>query len=789
MRVACNHVNTGCTCRDREGSVTLAAATGGDDVARLMAVIRRQRRELDEARAQAAARSVVDLARGMLMEQLSCSPAEAAEQLSHLSSESGTTVAELAAQITGQNAPPATGSTRGEPVSSPAAAPRVGLARAAAESAPDGAGIAAALLEEALAPVGAAAVALWLMEPDGGLVLAGQAGFDPDEASRWRRVHPEMRVPALLAARDGTECWWPRGRPATEDAPVIGRCPDGARVVLPLRGHRAAVGAVEICWPQPQRSFPAAVRRQLAALAEVAGQALGAGLPDADLEAGYRQSWVLGLLDGLSESVLVAGAVRDDDGQLTDFRIDHLSDGFRDPAGRTAAELAGRPLLEVYPAMALADALFDRAQQVLATGQPQHIPAKIVTGQFPDVPAAPMMEIRIARLFDSVVIAWRRADEAERLAAMLEHAQRLGRLGGWEENLISGQLSWTDPTFALFGLQPGAAIQLADLHTRVPADDLPELERFRDTLLGEKRQAAAVFRIVRADDGAVRQLRAFAEPVTDPAGTLVALRGAYQDVSADYNAQVAFAATRERLADAEVRAEEDRLLALRLQQAITPRSAQPVEAGLDVAVRYRPAGPGTLVSGDWYDTALLPNKDVLLVVGDIAGHGLSAVNGMVTMRNSLRGLAITGAGPAALLGWLNSMACHMTDGIVGTVICGIYNPPSRTLRWARAGHLPPILVRDGKARLLTLPRGLLLGADPDTSFRELRTSLRLGDTLVLFTDGLVERRDQAIDDALDSLLEIAARPGADIAEYADRLLANGSSDTDDDACLVAVHIR
>jgi serine phosphatase RsbU (regulator of sigma subunit) len=324
----------------------------------------------------------------------------------------------------------------------------------------------------------------------------------------------------------------------------------------------------------------------------------------------------------------------------------------------------------------------------------------------------------------------------------------------------------------------------------VPADDVPGVERFRDTLLREKRATAAAFRIIRADDGSTRQMRVFAEPVTDPAGTLVALRGAFQDVSAHYHTQVALAATRDRLADTEERAQEEHRLALRLQQAITPRSARPVEAaGLDVAARYRPAGPGHLVSGDWYDTVMLPTRQVLLVVGDIAGHGIDAVTGMVALRNCLRGLAITGAAPAALLGWLNGVACHLTDGIIGTAICGLYDPASRTLRWSRAGHLPPVLVRDGRAAELSLPQGILLGADPDASYEEVTTSLRPGDTLLLFTDGLIERRGDPIDESLRSLLRIASRPVADVARYADHVLASAASDTDDDACLVAVHLQ
>jgi serine phosphatase RsbU (regulator of sigma subunit) len=400
---------------------------------------------------------------------------------------------------------------------------------------------------------------------------------------------------------------------------------------------------------------------------------------------------------------------------------------------------------------------------------------------------------RIARLYDGVAIAWRPADDTGRLATLLQHAQRLGRIGSWEENMRTGEVHWTEPTFALFGQAHGIPVPIAELHSRVPAEDVPVVQGFRDTLLTERRESAAAFRVIRPDDGSVRQIRAYAEPVVDPAGAVVAVTGAYQDLSADYHTRVAFAAAREQLADTEERAAEEHRLAMHLQQAITPRSAEPVAAaGLDVAARYRPSGPGSLVSGDWYDTVLMPSKDVLVVVGDIAGHGLDAVTGMVTVRNGLRGLSITGAGPGTLLGWLNGAACHFTDGIIGTAVCGLYNPTDRTLRWARAGHLPPILVRDGEACTLPPPHGLLLGADPDAKYAEATTPLRLGDILLLFTDGLIERRDKPIDDALDTLMQIASEaagaPG-DIGSFADRVVAEASSNTDDDACLLAIRVQ
>src|SRR5262249_23446154 len=139
--------------------------------------------------------------------------------------------------------------------------------------------------------------------------------------------------------------------------------------------------------------------------------------------------------------------------------------------------------------------------------------------------------------------------------------------------------------------------------------------------------------------------------------------------------------------------------------------------------------------------------------------------------------------------WLNSSACHLTDGLIGTAICGLYAPATRSLRWARAGHLPPVLVRGGTAEQLPLPDGLLLGADPDAEYAELTTQLQPGDTLLLFTDGLVERRDESIDDALSALIRLASRPVDDVSRFADQLLASIASNTGDDACLVAVHLH
>jgi hypothetical protein len=737
-----------------------------EEIGRLTALAGWQRGELDRLRAQAAARAIVERATGMLMERLGCPAADARQQLARLAADAGVSQAGIAADIAGESLVDVPAPVRRRTV----------LADAAMAGAPEATGLAEALLAEALSADGAEAVAVWLLAPDGGIELAGEAGFGSREAARWRRIPPDVPSLPLRAVRQDAEIWWPAGRPPGDNSVLIGQHPGCARAVVPLRHHGSCLGALEVCWPAALSEFPASARRQLPALAGPCAQALSAGSPPGTPVPGYSSAWVFGLLDGLFEHALFARAARDG------FMIEWANQGYRDPVGRTAADIAGRPLLEVYPEAAAAGGLLDAASQVLASGEPRRIGGVAITG-------GDVVEASLAPLFDGVVIAWRDVGGAERLTALLEQAQWLGRTGGWEENLITGQVDWTASTFSLFGLSPGRPVRLADLDQCVLAEDVPAVRAFRDRLTRQTGPVTAAFRITRADDASVRQLRAFAQPAVVRGRTVVAVRGAYQDVSAQYHTQVAFAVAKEQLAGTEEWAREEHELAVRLQRAITPQASQPVEAaGIDVAARYRPASQHHLVGGDWYDTVLLPDKSVLLAVGDVAGHGIGAVTGMVALRNHLRGLAVTGAGPGTLLTWLNSAAFHLA-GVMATAICGIYEPHSRTLRWARAGHLPPLIVRDGTVDIPSPPNGVLLGADPDASYQEATINLRLGDAVVLFTDGLIERRDQPLDNALEHLARLAGRSFTDIGQFADHLLGSAPSDTGDDTCLVAVSIR
>jgi serine phosphatase RsbU (regulator of sigma subunit) len=788
------------------------AAGGDDDMLRLVAVIDHQRRELDRILGAAAEQSVVAMARGVLMERLGLSSAEAASQLAGLAAATGVSLAEMAAAVLSPDAAVGPDLTSDVHAPGPKAAEAEGpgkdgrpgfgspWAEAAAELAADGAELASTVAGQV--PMGAAAVVLWLLEADGALALLGAAGLSSGEAGRWRHIPPQLDCAPQRVARGAADLWWSGGRPETDSAPVTGT-PGGARVVLALRERNGElIGVMEASWPEPVAAFTTEIRQRLSSLAAGCARVVRARLAHGDLAAAQPKSAVYTLLDGLADSVFVVQAIRDDAGQVTDFSIEHVSPGFRDPAGRT--DLTKLTLLEAYPASVSGQGLFARARQVLADGVSQHVPGPLSASLASGLPVndsgvgagqAALADLRAVRFFDGVIFTWHREGLDGRLAALLDHVQRLGRLGGWEENLVTGTVRWTDSAFELFGLasRPGAEIPLADLYSYVMAADKPAVKRFRHNLLEQGETLTATFRVVHPDDRSIKQIRVFAEPVPDAAGRVVALRGAFQDVSAHYHTQVALAATRDQLADSEQRVAEEHLLALRLQQAIMPPDEEPVEAaGIDVAVRYRPVGEGHLVGGDWYDALLLPSQDVLLVVGDVAGHGIDAVTGMVAARNSLRGLAITGAGPAELIRMLNGVMCDLTSGVVGTVVCGLYNPDTHVLRWARAGHLPPVLIRGGTAAELPLPGGVLLGMDPDATYEEATQSLRPGDTLLLFTDGLIEQRGESIVDVLKAFVAtLGPPPGQELtaAAQADQILANAVSDTEDDACLVAVRIR
>jgi serine phosphatase RsbU (regulator of sigma subunit) len=762
---------------------------------RLPLVVDRLRSELRALRVHTASRSVVDVAKGVLVERLHCGPAEAAEQLARLAAASNLSLVDWAAEVINQAAGDSltTAADTGDDLLDPAITRRLRIAEAAMLAAPDADDLARSLLGEALAPLGAVAVALWVLQPDGALELAGRAGLDAAEAGRWRRLPPQLDSLPQRVARLGQPQWLSSGVPGGDPVPTLGGRPTAARAVLPMIERSTLLGVAEICWPEPRDGFPTGERKQLAACADTCARALGGDTrparPDGHLDS--ARLWLAGVLDGLMESVLLARPVRDDEGNVVDFYIDHVNRVFTDPAGRGQRELIGRHLLEVYPTDADRRGLYDVALRALTEPLAPAPTGIVLTAVDNGVPHSASVTVSGSRCYDGVLLCWQPDVVPNRLSALPRQAQWLGQMGGFEQNLTTGKTTWTEYTYALFGMPPDAeAIALDRLRTRAHPHDGPLVGEFLRTVLRDHQASTVTCRMIRAD-GATRRVRVFAEPVIDALGNLTHVHGAYQDVSAQYHAGFALAATQDRLVDTEQRAEDEHRLARRLQRVIMPAADPPVDvAGLRLAARLRPASGYYQVGGDWYDAVALPSGPVLLTVGDVVGHGVDAATGMVALRNALRGLAITGAPPAQLLAWLNTAA--MAEGLVGTLICGLYEPGTRMLTWARAGHLPPLLVRDGTAKTLPVPRGMMLGASGAASYEQTEMPLTAGDTLLMFTDGVIERRASDLDIGMDDLLRnataLAAETGDNLDDYCDRLLAASASDTHDDACLITIRV-
>ncbi|MDK9497169.1 SpoIIE family protein phosphatase [Streptomyces katrae] len=770
---------------------------------RLVATVERLRREVREAHAAADGRALVELAKGILMGRLNCTPAAAARQLDELCRDAGLSPLELAADIVNQAARDHVSEVAAEFVERTAAAApptartsTLSVRLRTAESgilaaAADTQAVAESLLANALTPIGAVAVAVWAAAPDGSLALAAHAGFPAEEASRWRHVPPGVATVPRLALRERT--------PVTiadlghEGIPSIGHLqwPGGGRMAVPAGTGGRVHGVLEVCWPQPLPPQPPQIRRQVEALAELCAHTLDTAPPaDAAAPEGLLPdvSELIDLAEGLHDPTVILTPVLDSEGRLADFRIRHANSRFTDPAGRPRADVNGALLLEAYPMAGGDSGLFDTIERVHATGEPFRAERVSLTALVDQIPLTSVADISVSRHGAAVLLIWRIEDETARLANLLQHAQRLGRIGGFEEDLTTGEITWNSELYALHGLPPTAPpVPLRDLPDHAHPDDSAALGRFLRAVLRYRRPASVNLRL-RRSDGILRHIRVVAEPVLDAAQRLHAVRGAYQDISAQHWTEVALAATRDQLALTEAESAERNRLALQLQHAIMPPHHHIEAPGLRVAVRYRPAETESLVGGDWYDTLVLPSGLILLSVGDVAGHGIEAATGMVVLRNALRGLAVTGAGPAQLMSWLNTVTHHLTKQVTATAVCGLYDPRTRVMRWARAGHLPPVLVRKDGARAFPLIDGLLLGALPDVTYAEGEILLEPQDTLLMFTDGLVERRDASVQDSLADLLHTAGAGAGDLDSRLDALLTESWSDTDDDTCVIGVQL-
>jgi serine phosphatase RsbU (regulator of sigma subunit) len=190
------------------------------------------------------------------------------------------------------------------------------------------------------------------------------------------------------------------------------------------------------------------------------------------------------------------------------------------------------------------------------------------------------------------------------------------------------------------------------------------------------------------------------------------------------------------------------------------RTALPAElpdiGGLTVAARYRAGALRAAVGGDWYDVFDLGDERAALLVGDVVGHGMDAAVAMGRLRTGFRMIAAIRREPGAMVQAVSHQVEAIPNAMCSTVLCAVVHLPTGTVDWCRAGHLPPILLRDGKAELLDDDGVPPLGVAPDLRPPVHRLVLVPGDVMILYTDGVIERRHEPIDDGFARLCVVAS---------------------------------
>jgi hypothetical protein len=226
---------------------------------------------------------------------------------------------------------------------------------------------------------------------------------------------------------------------------------------------------------------------------------------------------------------------------------------------------------------------------------------------------------------------------------------------------------------------------------------------------------------------------------------------------------------------------EQRAIAQSLQNALLPEELPQIE-GLEMAAVYDAGMPGVDVGGDWYDMIRLGPDRLLIVVGDVSGRGIRAAAAMASLRSAVQ-YAAQADPPEIFLPKLSGLRSLREQGQLATVLCMVVDLEEHLVHVTSAGHLPPLLIHDGQSEFLHSEVGLPIGVDTDSSYVSTSFSVPSGASLLGFTDGLVERHGENLDDGLERLGQTALDSSGDLRGMMDQILerVRGSESVDDTA--------
>ena len=199
---------------------------------------------------------------------------------------------------------------------------------------------------------------------------------------------------------------------------------------------------------------------------------------------------------------------------------------------------------------------------------------------------------------------------------------------------------------------------------------------------------------------------------------------------------------------------EQRGIAQTLQHALLPDTL-PDFKGLQVSARYVPAASGIDVGGDWYDVVAIDDRRVLLVIGDVSGHGLHAATTMALLRHATLAYAAEERDPATVLTKLSDFVNSGAHDYFATMLCALIDTDAHRLTIASAGHMAPLLIDGDDGRYPEIDANVPIGVERSSDYQETTVSVAPNATLIAFTDGLVERRGEVLDTGLDRLRDAA----------------------------------
>jgi len=224
---------------------------------------------------------------------------------------------------------------------------------------------------------------------------------------------------------------------------------------------------------------------------------------------------------------------------------------------------------------------------------------------------------------------------------------------------------------------------------------------------------------------------------------------------------------------------EQRSIAQTLQHALLPERL-PEFAGLDVNARYVPAASGIDVGGDWYDVVAAGDGQVLVMIGDVSGHGLRAATTMASLRHAALAYAAQDPRPSSVLAQLSDFVNSAPHDYFATMLCALVDVDAHELTVASAGHIPPLLIDGAGGQFVEFEANVPIGVARSSPYVQSTVSVRPNTTLIAFTDGLVERRGEILDIGLARLREAATStvlPLEDLlAKLAQRLASEGHQD-------------